>query len=413
LCFDLPVAAHRQFPRWRNIKPLLGLRKPVLRRAKLRLARALTIQDLAKIAKRRVPTSVFDYVAGAALDELSLSRAQQSFASVEFQPRVLRDVSNVDTSATILGMRSELPIILAPTGYTRMMHYIGEPAVAHAAEKFGIPYCLSTMGTTSVEDLAAQVPGVRRWFQLYLWKDRVQSSNFVARAHEGGYDVLLLTVDTPVSGMRLRDTRNGLTVPPKLRPSTFFDMAYHVAWWFNLLTTAPLEFATFRNYDKSLSELAEQIFDQSAKMSDIAWLRETWNGSLIVKGVQSIADAELLADLGVDGIVISNHGGRQLDRGAAPLEVLPNFVSAVGDRVDIYIDGGVMSGGDVLAAVAMGAKGVLIGRAYLYGLMAGGQAGVERALEIFRDEIQNTMKLLGIASLAELNTDFVKLRSQS
>jgi L-lactate dehydrogenase (cytochrome) len=309
-------------------------------------------------------------------------------------------------------MRSELPIILAPTGYTRMMHYIGERAVAHAAEKFGIPYCLSTMGTTSVEDLAAQVPGVRRWFQLYLWKDRVQSSNFVARAREGGYDVLLLTVDTPVSGMRLRDTRNGLTVTQKLRPSTFFDMASHVAWWFNLLTTAPLEFATFKNYDKSLSELAEQIFDPSAKMSDIAWLRETWNGSLIVKGVQTIADAELLADLGVDGIVISNHGGRQLDRGAAPLEVLPNFVSAVGDRVDIYIDGGVMSGGDVLAAVAMGAKGVLIGRAYLYGLMAGGQAGVERALEIFRDEIQNTMKLLGIASLAELNTDFVKLRSQ-
>ena len=372
------------------------------------IKRALTISDLARIAKHRVPNSVFDYVAGAALDELSFSRARGAFDSVEFQPRVLRDVSNVDASSTIYGQRSELPLILAPTGYTRMMHHIGEPAVARAAEKFGVPYCLSTMGTTSIEDLAAEVPGVRRWFQLYLWRDRVQSNDFVIRAREGGYDVLVLTVDTPVSGMRLRDTRNGLTVPPKIRPSTFFDMALHVPWWFNLLTTAPLEFATFKNYNKSLSELADQVFDPSATMSDIAWLRETWTGSLIVKGVQTIADAILLADLGVDGIIISNHGGRQLDRGAAPLEMLPAFVAAVGDRLDVFIDGGVMSGGDVLAAVAMGAKGVLVGRAYLYGLMAGGQAGVERSLEIFRDEILNTMKLLGVASLAELNPDFAK-----
>lgn len=400
----------RQVPRWRDVKPLLGLHRPTLRRGKLALSRALTIGDLAKIAKRRVPASVFDYVAGAALDELSLSRARSAFSSVEFQPRVLRDVSKVDTSTTIFGMRSELPLILAPTGYTRMMHYIGEPAVARAAEKFGIPYCLSTMGTTSVEALATEVPGVRRWFQLYLWKDRVQSNDFVVRARESGYDVLVLTVDTPVSGMRLRDTRNGLTVPPKIRPSTFFDMALHVRWWFNLLTTAPLEFATFKNYSKSLPELADQVFDPSATMSDIAWLRKAWSGTLIVKGVQTIADAILLADLGVDGIIISNHGGRQLDRGAAPLEILPAFVESVGDRLDVYIDGGVMSGGDVLAAMAMGAKGVLVGRAYLYGLMAGGQAGVERTLEIFRDEIQNTMKLLGVASLSELNPDFVKLR---
>ncbi len=400
----------RQVPRWRDVKPLLGLHRPTLRRGKLALERALTIGDLAKIAKHRVPASVFDYVAGAALDELSLSRARSAFSSVEFHPRVLRDVSKVDTGITISGMRSELPLILAPTGYTRMMHYIGEPAVARAAERFGIPYCLSTMGTTSVEALAAEVPGVRRWFQLYLWKDRVQSNDFVIRAREGGYEVLVLTVDTPVSGMRLRDTRNGLTVPPKIRPSTFFDMALHVPWWFNLLTTAPLEFATFKNYNKSLPELADQVFDPSATMSDIAWLRQTWSGTLIVKGVQTIADAVLLADLGVDGIIISNHGGRQLDRGAAPLEVLPTFVASVGDRLDVYIDGGVMSGGDVLAAMAMGAKGVLVGRAYLYGLMAGGQAGVERTLEIFRDEIQNTMKLLGIASLSELNSDFVKLR---
>jgi len=404
------VTIKRQVPRWRDVKPLLGLHRPTLRRGKLALERALTIGDLAKIAKHRVPASVFDYVAGAALDELSLSRARSAFSSVEFHPRVLRDVSKVDTGITISGMRSELPLILAPTGYTRMMHYIGEPAVARAAERFGIPYCLSTMGTTSVEALAAEVPGVRRWFQLYLWKDRVQSNDFVIRAREGGYEVLVLTVDTPVSGMRLRDTRNGLTVPPKIRPSTFFDMALHVPWWFNLLTTAPLEFATFKNYNKSLPELADQVFDPSATMSDIAWLRQTWSGTLIVKGVQTIADAVLLADLGVDGIIISNHGGRQLDRGAAPLEVLPTFVASVGDRLDVYIDGGVMSGGDVLAAMAMGAKGVLVGRAYLYGLMAGGQAGVERTLEIFRDEIQNTMKLLGIASLSELNSDFVKLR---
>jgi L-lactate dehydrogenase (cytochrome) len=402
------VAVKRQIPRWRNVKPLLGLHRPTLRRGKLAIKRALTISDLACIAKHRVPNSVFDYVAGAALDELSFSRARGAFDSIEFQPRVLRDVSNVDASSTIFGQRSELPLILAPTGYTRMMHHIGEPAVARAAEKFGVPYCLSTMGTTSIEDLAAEVPGVRRWFQLYLWRDRVQSNAFVIRAREGGYDVLVLTVDTPVSGMRLRDTRNGLTVPPKIRPSTFFDMALHVPWWFNLLTTAPLEFATFKNYNKSLSELAGQVFDPSVTMSDIAWLRDTWTGSLIVKGVQTIADAILLADLGVDGIIISNHGGRQLDRGTAPLEMLPAFVAAVGDRLDVFIDGGVMSGGDVLAAVAMGAKGVLVGRAYLYGLMAGGQTGVERSLEIFRDEILNTMKLLGVASLAELNPDFAK-----
>jgi isopentenyl diphosphate isomerase/L-lactate dehydrogenase-like FMN-dependent dehydrogenase len=291
------------------------------------------------------------------------------------------------------------------------MHYTGEPAVAEVAAKNDLIYSLSTMGTTSTKELAEAVPEGRRWFQLYLWNDREQSKNFIEGARDNGFEALILTVDTPISGQRIKDNKNGLTVPPKIKAKTFIDMATKPKWWGNLLTTPPLEFATFRGYNAPLFELSKKIFDPSVTMKDIAWLKDTWNGPLIVKGVQRVDDAKELLKYGVDAIVISNHGGRQMDRGAAPLEILPEMVKAVGSKVEIYIDGGVTSGTDVLAAVGLGAKGVLVGRSYLYGLMAAGQNGVQKMVDIFKLEMETSMKLLGAKNLTELSSDLVSLRT--
>ena len=257
---------------------------------------------------------------------------------------MLQDVSAVDPSTTILGKPSALPLVFAPTGFTRMMHTEGEPAVARAAERAGIPYALSTMGTTSIERLAAEAPGGRRWFQLYLWRDREAGRDFVARAAESGYEALVLTVDTPVPGPRLRDVRNGLTIPPSVTRRTVVEGARHPAWWIDLLTTEPLEFASMSHFDGTIAELVAQMFDPSATMADLDWLRSAWDGPLVVKGIQTAADARAVVDRGADAVVVSNHGGRQLDRAPTPLEVLPEVVDAVGDRAEVYVDGGIMSG---------------------------------------------------------------------
>ncbi len=375
-----------------------------------RLARAATVTDLRALASRRAPRAVFDYTDGAAEAELSLRRARQAFSRVEFVPRVLRDVSGVDTSTTMLGARSALPLALAPTGFTRMMHADGESAVARVAQRAGIPYGLSTMGTTSIETLAATAPNVRRWFQLYLWRDRAASEELVNRAAAAGYEALMLTVDTPVAGARLRDVHNGLTIPPRLRLKTFVDGAMHPSWWFDLLTTEPLEFATLSSWRGTVAELVNQMFDPALHFKDLAWLRERWRGPLLVKGILSAEDAMAVVDLGVDAVVVSNHGGRQLDRAPTPLEQLPSVVDAVGDRAEVYLDTGVLSGADVVAAVALGARGCLVGRAYLYGLMAGGERGVTRAVEILDAEIRRTMQLLGVSTVAQLDRQHVRLR---
>ena len=378
-----------------------------------RLAGVASISDLRRLARRRAPRAVFDYADGGAGEELSLGRSREAYARVEFRPTVLRDVSHVDTSTSILGRPSALPLVIAPTGFTRMMHTDGETAVGRVAARVGIPYALSTMGTTSIEKLASVAPDARRWFQLYLWRDREASRDFVVRARESGYEALVLTVDTPVPGARRRDVRNGLTLPPSLSARTFAEGALHPGWWFDLLTTEPLEFASLNRFEGTVAQLAAKMFDPAATIDDVSWLRTAWDGPLVVKGIQTAADARDVVDAGADAVIVSNHGGRQLDRAPVPLEVLPEVVDAVGDRAEVYVDGGILSGSDVVAAVASGARAALVGRAYLYGLMAGGERGVQRAADVLRAEVEVTMALLGVTRVGDLGRDHVRLRAGS
>jgi L-lactate dehydrogenase (cytochrome) len=370
---------------------------------------AHTINDLRVLARTRAPRSVFDYVDGAAEEEISLSAARGAFRKVQFRPHVLRDVGSVDTTRRILGRDATLPLVLAPTGFTRMMHHQGEIAVARAAARAGVPYALSTMGTSSIEDVAAASGDGRRWFQLYLWRDRAAGKELIARARDNGYDTLVLTVDTPVAGARLRDVRNGMTIPPTLGLRTLANMSRHPAWWMNLLTTAPLEFSSLTQWEGTVGELVNHMFDPSAVLDDLDWLRGAWGGSLVVKGIQHVDDARTVVEAGADAVVVSNHGGRQLDRAPVPLRLLPEIVDAVGKRAEILIDTGVLSGADLVAAVGLGATGVMVGRAYLYGLMAGGERGVDRALAIFATETRRTLQLLGVRSLSELEPSQVVL----
>ena len=378
-----------------------------------RLRRVASIADLRTIARRRTPRAVFDYTDGAADGELSLRRARDAFGRVEFIPSVLRDVSAVDTGRDILGQRAALPFALAPTGFTRMMQHEGENAVAAVAAEVGIPYALSTMGTTTIEDVAAAAPGARRWFQLYLWRDRAPAKDLVQRAADAGYDTLLLTVDTPVAGARLRDVHNGLTIPPAISLRTFVDGAMHPHWWFNLLTTDPLAFASLDSTNGTVAELINRVFDPALTLSDVEWLRDTWNGKLVIKGIQSVDDARRVVDAGADAVLLSNHGGRQLDRAPVPLELVTPVVDAVGDRAEVLVDTGIMHGADIVAAVALGARAALVGRAYLYGLMAGGRRGVEKAVEILATEIVRTLQLLGVNSVDELRPSHVRLRASA
>jgi L-lactate dehydrogenase (cytochrome) len=364
------------------------------------------------MAKRRVPPAVFDYTDGAAGTEASLRRAREVFASVEFTPRVLQGVANIDPSVDLLGQRSSLPFALAPTGFTRMMNHVGEPAVAKAAGERGIPYTLSTLGTTSPEDLAAAAPNTRKWFQLYVWRDRSAAEALVRRAQVAGFDTLVLTVDTAVGGIRQRDVRNGLTIPPQLSARTLAQMALYPRWWMNVLTTDPLEFASLSTSEGHVGDMFAKLFDPSLTADDVSWLRSVWEGPLVIKGVQSVEDAVVSANMGADAVVLSNHGGRQIDMGNVPLELLPEVVRAVGDRVEVYLDGGVMTGADIVAALALGARGTLIGRAYLYGLMAGGYDGVVRVLDILEKEIRTTMQLLGVGTVADLAGSGIRLRPQ-
>ena len=402
--------AARHWPRWSELRPLLQPRIVPLDPIERRLAGVASIPDLRLLARRRAPRAVFDYTDGAAGDEISLRRSRQAYARVEFQPRVLHDVSAVDTSTTILGRPAATPLVFGPTGFTRMMHTEGEPAVARVAARAGIPYALSTLGTTSIERLAAEVPDARRWFQLYLWRDREASRDFVDRAKESGYEAIVLTVDTPIAGPRLRDVRNGLTIPPSLSIRTLAEGALHPGWWFDLMTTEPLEFASLHRFEGTVAELVGRMFDPSLAMADLSWLRSAWDGPLIVKGIQTVADARAVVDAGADAVVVSNHGGRQLDRAPTTLEVLPAVVDAVGDRAEVYVDGGILSGGDIVAAVAFGARAALVGRAYLYGLMAGGERGVQRVADILQDDVARTLALLGVTRVSDLRRDHVRLR---
>jgi len=372
-----------------------------------RLSQAQTIADLREIARRTTPRAPFDYTDGAAEAELSLARARQAFEDVEFHPTILRDVSNVDTSCTVTGGLSAQPFGIAPTGFTRMMHSDGERAGAAAAGAAGIPFTLSTVGTSTPEAIAAANPSGRNWFQLYMWKDRNRSMDVMSRAAAAGFDTLLVTVDVPVAGARLRDRYNGLTIPPTLSARTILNAIPKVRWWFDFLTTEPIAFATFEKWDGTVAELLDSMFDPTVNFEDLVWIKDQWPGSVVVKGVQTLEDARRCAGLGVDGVLLSNHGGRQLDRAPVPFHLLPTVAREIGTDVEIMIDTGIMSGADIVASIALGAKFTLVGRAYLYGLMAGGRAGVDRAIQILSDEVVRTMKLLGVTSVRELEVGHV------
>lgn len=367
------------------------------------------MDDLRRRARRRTPRAPFDYVDGAADAEISLGRSKDLFGNIEFLPSVLRDVSDCDTTTTMLGDPVGLPFGFAPTGFTRMMHHEGEPAIGRVAESAEIPYALSTMGTTTPNDLAIAVPNANLWFQLYVWKDRTFSESLLQQARDAGYRALILTVDLPVGGARLRDVRNGMTVPPELTLRTFVDGAMHPNWWFNFLTTDPLTFATLETLGGNVADSVSSIFDASLNFDDLSWLRRQWDGPIVVKGIQNVEDARRVVDLGAAGVILSNHGGRQLDRSPTPLRLVEPTVEAVGANAEVYIDGGIMNGADVVAAVALGAQGAFVGRAYLYGLMAGGQAGVQRMVDIFRGDIERTMQLLGVRTIADLHPGLVRL----
>ena len=397
----------RRVPRPRDLAPLLRFRRPILNPTDRRLAAALTIDDLRRIARRRTPRGAFDYTDGAAEKEISLARARQAFEDIEFRPSILRDVAKVDPACTVLGQPSALPFGIAPTGFTRLMHTEGEIAGAGAAGAAGIPYTLSTMGTTSIERVREANPQGRNWFQLYMWKDRDRSMELVARAAAAGFEALVVTVDVPVAGARLRDTRNGFTIPPALTPATVLNALPRPAWWFNLLTSEPLAFASLQSWNGTIAEMLDEMFDPTLDFGDLAWLRSPVAGPLVVKGVQTVEDARALADAGIDAIVLSNHGGRQLDRAPVPFHLLPDVVREVGGDLEVLLDTGIMSGGDIVAAIALGARFTLVGRAYLYGLMSGGRRGVDRAVEILRGQIERTMRLLGVTALEELEPGHV------
>ena len=397
----------RQFPKPSELKEFMTFKKPSLDFAGNRLEKALTIYDLRKIAKRRTPAAAFDYTDGAAEGEFSMNRARQAFEDIEFHPGVLTDVSTVDTTTEVLGGTSAMPFGIAPTGFTRLMQTEGEIAGAGAAGAAGIPFTLSTLGTTSIEDVRAADPDGRLWFQLYVMREREISYGLVERAAKAGFDTLFFTVDTPVAGARLRDKRNGFSIPPHLTMKTLLNAIPRPWWWFDFLTTPKLEFASLSSTGGTVGELLDNAMDPSINYEDLKIIREMWPGKIVIKGVQNLEDSKKLADLGVDGILLSNHGGRQLDRAPVPFHLLPEVVREVGMDTEVMVDTGIMNGADIVASMALGAKFTLIGRAYLYGLMAGGRRGVDRTIEILSDEVCRTMKLLQVHNIAELEPKHV------
>jgi L-lactate dehydrogenase (cytochrome) len=395
-------AVTRRLPRWTEVRELVQFRRPTADPVRRRLQAALTIDDLRRIARRTTPRAVFDYVDGAADEGVTVDRNRAAFREVTFLPEALHAVDDPDLSTVLLGKRITMPFVFAPTGYTRMMHHHGEAAVARVAQRKGLPYGLSTVGTTTVEEVHDAAPEGNNWFQVYLTNNEALNNELVDRALAAGFTTVILTIDTAVAGRRLKDVRNGLTIPPSLTVRTFLDMSRFPYWWVNKLTTAPVEFASLRDFPGTSADVAALLFDPGLDYDDLAWLRRKWPHKLLVKGVLNPADAERVVALGADGVVVSNHGGRQLDRTPATLHMLPAVRSAVGPETTVILDSGVTHGQDIIAALALGADAVMAGRAYLYGLMAGGERGVERAVEILRAEYQRGLQLLGLDATSKI-----------
>ena len=371
-----------------------------------RLDRCLTIDDLRRAARRRLPGVVIGYIDGAADDEVTLAENRAAFSQWQFAPQVLQDVSAPDLSAPFFdGRRYDLPLALCATGYTRMTHPDGEVAVATAAKKHNIPYGLSTVGNTSIEDLCAGQHG-DLWFQLYVLRDRAKARSLVDRAQASGYGVLEVTIDTPVAGLRRRDVRNGLTIPPSLRPSALADIGMHPSYWTNMLRAPTLQFANLGSPDVGEDKVSAanmaNTFDPTLNWDDIAEIRTWWHGPLFLKGPVGPQDAKRAISVGVDGLHLSNHGGRQLDRSVPALDLVAPVREAIGDEPAIVLDSGIRHGADIAVAIALGANLCAVGRPYLYGLAVGGEHGVSRVVDIFKAELQRTIQLLGVTSLVEL-----------
>jgi L-lactate dehydrogenase (cytochrome) len=388
-------------------------------RVQRRLGRAASVDDLRRIARRRLPGGVFDYIDGGAEDERTLAANQAAFASATFRPRVLRGVSEVDTSAILLGQPLAYPLVLAPTGFTRIADPQGELAVARAAERAGLPYTLSTMSTRSIEEVRA-VSGGRLWFQVYAWRDRGLVKEMIDRAAAARYEAIVLTADTAVLGRRERDVRRGFSLPPVIGPDTIIDGARHPGWTVAFVRSEPIRFANVAGRDVgdgaspvTLSDYINAQFDPGISWADVEWLRTIWPGPILIKGIQSVEDAVIAADAGADGVVLSNHGGRQLDGAPATLSLVAPVADAIGGRTEIICDGGIRRGSDIVKTIAAGATAAMAGRAYLYGLGAAGEAGVDRVLDWFRADIIRTLTLLGTADIASLERSLVHLPETS
>jgi len=396
----------------REVRSLIQTRPVTLDPVRRRLAASYSVDDLRRSARRLIPRPVFDYVDGAADAEISMAANEAAFRRWRFQPRLLMDVAAVSTQTSLFGRDASLPLALAPTGYTRMMHTDGEIGAASAAFARGLPYTLSTMSTTAMEDLRSACPEADLWFQLYVLRDAGLTAELVSRAADAGYRVLVVTVDTVVPGNRVRDKRNGLVVPPALTLGSLAQIASRPAYWTRMLRSPAISFANFAGHPAMTIEETIKMFSPSITWDVIAALRERWQGPLVLKGPLGPADAARATSLGVDGIHLSNHGGRQLDRAVAPVDLVAGVREAVGPSATLLVDSGIRHGADLAVAVALGADAGVIGRAYLYGLMAGGTAGVARALELLSEQFTRTLQLIGVTSLEELRKHGRELLSE-
>lgn len=400
-----------------TLRSVLRFRRVELDPTSRRLRAGVSVEDLRRLARRSVPRGVFDYVDGGAEDEVTLQRNVAAFHRVEFRPRVLTDVGTIDTSCRLLGRTLPLPLVMGATGFTRILSPDGELAVARAAARKGLPYTLSTLATRSIEEVAAESSGPK-WFQVYVWRDRGLVRDMLDRAARAGYEAIVITVDTPVLGRRERDVRHGFALPPKLGPATLIDGALHPGWTWRFLRSDPITFANVAGQTGAevtdavnLAEYINSQFDPSLSWHDLEWFRSAWTKSIVVKGVQSVDDAIRCADLGADAIALSNHGGRQLDGAPVPLELVAPVAAAVGDRAQVICDGGIRRGSDIVKAVALGAAAGMIGRAYLYGLGAAGERGVDHVLDHLADGMRRTMALIGCPSVSDLSPAAVSWRN--
>ncbi|MEM7093271.1 MAG: alpha-hydroxy acid oxidase [Actinomycetota bacterium] len=398
-----------------NLRQTMRFRRLTLDSVERKLERAANIDDLRRIAKGNLPGGVFDYIDGAAEDEEALARSIRVFDDVLFRPRVMRDMTSIDTSTTLLGKPIPFPFALSPTGFTRIADPQGELAVARVAASRGLPYTLSTLGTRSIEEVAA-VSGGPKWFQVYVWKDRGLVKEMIGRAAAAGYETIVITVDFATLGRRERDVRRGFTLPPKLGLDTIVDGMRHPRWTLDFARSEPIKFANVvgTGDDRDGTDavalgpyVAEQL-DPSLSWADIEVFRDLWPGTVMVKGVQDVEDAKIAADIGIDAVALSNHGGRQLDASPAPFELLPETVDAIGDTTEVLVDGGIRRGADIVKALCLGATACMGGRAYLYGLGAGGERGVEKALGFLHDEFDRTMKLIGANRIGDLGPDYLR-----